>query len=241
MQSVVAICRKYEADAIYHLEHLWMKSLTEYQSIVGSFVYKTTYIAQLRASHSIKLPSKLQDINQKFFKQVCKSLFSYNRSLQQLLIYKTEQNPTSNLTISTMLTSKLLLLSATFFFAHQVHGAATPSLPSSEIWVTLSKDPLTGRLAVREAGPDASALADGSELVRLDKRQCSGTCSCRPGTDPGLYCWSCDAVRSCTGPHSAKGGAGTCGPNHIFQCSSSGACCSYGYRASCVRGTPCNG
>ncbi|KAH6842260.1 hypothetical protein B0I37DRAFT_381530 [Chaetomium sp. MPI-CAGE-AT-0009] len=68
-------------------------------------------------------------------------------------------------------------------------------------------------------------------------RQCSSSsnCPCASNARSGLWCGYCvspvDAIPKCR--------SGSC-MDHVFQCGGGGACCSYGYRASCAnRRGPC--
>ncbi|KAF3929966.1 hypothetical protein AA313_de0206920 [Arthrobotrys entomopaga] len=86
--------------------------------------------------------------------------------------------------------------------------------------------------ALAAAVPEAKAEAEPVELSVnealdvFEKRSCTyNGCKCTKGTKAGVYCGWCGAITA----------AGTGGSwSDVYQCASSGDCCRYGARASCV-------
>lgn len=67
----------------------------------------------------------------------------------------------------------------------------------------------------------------------FNRRACTvGSCTCIPGTFPGLYCGFCNQVLPVMNQEFDNA--------HVYQCSPNGDCCDYGFRTSCGNGEgPC--
>ncbi len=80
------------------------------------------------------------------------------------------------------------------------------------------------------AAPIEEAALEARDLEPLDKRACTGSCKCVSGLRQGQYCGAC----KWKGNYVITSGRVL---NHVYECSPSGACCSYGKGSDCNTGS----
>ncbi|KAK0625911.1 hypothetical protein B0T14DRAFT_508756 [Immersiella caudata] len=131
-----------------------------------------------------------------------------------------------------------------FFSVVALLVAAVAALPNAETAFEAQKRsikdaPILDAMinAHQAEGRSVNLSPQNNNRIGLLPRQCEYGCSCATGLNPGLYCGYC------TSPRRAIPGCtmGEC-LDSVYQCNSSGGCCLYGRRSSCVnRQGPCNG